>query len=469
MMIPVQLTAPFGAAILLSAMRRGPRGLITARKMMTHTLLSAALMVAALSAGAQTPAHRVVALRFGSLVDGTGRTMHDAVIVVDGERIVAVGTGSRAIPRGAKVTDLRRYTAIPGMIDAHTHMTYYWDRTPGTNPWQQQGARNSAVSVFLAQENALRTLETGVTTVRDLGSRDFADVAMRDLIARGAFPGPRMIVAGHGLGRLRPSAANPQPVSNIARARIADPKDIPAAVKAQVDGGADVIKMYGSTGSAADVTGDETFSPDEMRAAADAAHALGRKIAIHSYGAEGGRDAIAAGAESVEHATDLDDATLAEMARRRTVYVPTIDHNRYYAEYRAEFGYSDAQAAALDAYRERNIATARRAFHAGVRFAMGSDAVFTMFGQNTRELGWYVKIGMTPSQALATATTVGAELLGKEKEIGAVASGYFADIVAVEGDPMADIGVVINRVRWVMKGGVVVVDKRAVARGVKRK
>ena len=432
---------------------------------MTRTLVSAALMAVAMSATAQTPAKRVVALRFGSLVDGTGRTIRDAVVVVDGERIVSVGTGLRAIPRGARVTDLRRYTAIPGLIDAHTHMTYYWDRRPGTNPWQQHGARNPAVSVFLAQENALRTLETGVTTVRDLGSRDFTDVAMRDLIARGAFPGPRMFVSGHGLGRVLFSAANPNPVSNVARARIANPRDIPAAIKAQVDGGADVIKMYGSTGSADDVTGTQTFSLAEMRAATDAAHALGRRIAIHSYGAEGGRDAIAAEAESVEHATDLDDATLAEMARRRTVYVPTIDHNRYYAEYRAEFGYSDAQAAALNAYRERNIETARRAFRAGVRFAMGSDAVFTMFGQNTRELGWYVKIGMTPAQALATATTVGAELLGKEKELGAVAPGYLADIVAVEGDPLADIGVVINRVRWVMKGGVVVVDKRRRARG----
>ncbi len=427
---------------------------------MTRTLLCAALLAVAMPAMAQTRTHPVVALRFGSLVDGAGRTTRDAVVVVDGERIVSVGTGARAIPRGAMVTDLRRYTAIPGLIDAHTHMTYYWDRRPGTDPWKQHGARNSAVSVFLAQENALRTLETGVTTVRDLGSRDFTDVAMRDLIAMGAFPGPRMFVSGHGLGRLRPTPANANPVSNIARARIADPRDIPAAVKAQVDGGADVIKLYGSTGSAADVTGDETFSLEEMRAAADAAHALGRRIAIHSYGAEGGRDAIAAGAESVEHATDLDDATIAEMVRRRTVYVPTIDHNRYYAENRAEYGYSDAQAAALDAYRARNIETARRAFHAGVRFAMGSDAVFTMFGQNTRELGWYVKIGMTPAQALATATTVGAELLGKEKELGAVAPGFLADIVAVEGDPLADINVVIDRVRWVMKGGVVVVDKR---------
>jgi imidazolonepropionase-like amidohydrolase len=151
------------------------------------------------------------------------------------------------------------------------------------------------------------------------------------------------------------------------------------------------------------------------------------------------------------------------MTRRRTIYVPTIDHNRYYAEYRRQYGYTTEQAAALDAYRDRNIETARRAFRAGVPFAMGSDAVFTMFGQNTRELGWFVKIGMTPAQALATATTNGALLLGKEKELGAVAPGYYADLVAVEGDPLSDVNVVIDKVRWVMKGGTVVVDKRSPA------
>ena len=352
------------------------------RILFTLSLVAVALPCALIGAQAT---HPVIALRFGQLVDGTGRTLRDAVVVIDGDRIQSVGTGRAAIPRGAVVRDLRRYTALPGLIDVHTHMTYYWDGAAGTNPWQQQGSRNFGVTVFLAQANALRTLETGVTTVRDLGSRDFTDVAMRDLINRGAFPGPRMFVAGHGLGRLRPSATNAAPVSNVARARIADAADIPAAIKAQVDGGADWIKMYGSTGSAADVTGVETFSAEEMRVAVDAAHALGKPIAIHSYGPEGGRDATAAGAESVEHAVDLDEATLAGMARRKTVYVPTIDHNRYYAEYRAQFGYTDVQAAALDAYRARNFETARRAWKAGVRFAMGSDAVFTMFGQNTRE------------------------------------------------------------------------------------
>ncbi|HEY2066795.1 MAG TPA: amidohydrolase family protein [Gemmatimonadaceae bacterium] len=407
---------------------------------------------------AQATAPRTTAIRFGTLVDGTGRTLRDAVVVVDGDRITAVSTGAAAVPAGAKVIDLRRYSAVPGLIDVHTHMTYYWDGRPGTSPWQQQGARNSSVTVFLAQENARRTLETGVTTVRDLGSRDFGDVAMRELINRGAMIGPRMFVAGHGLGRLRPTAANPNPVSIVPRARIADPADIPAAVKAQVDGGADWIKMYGSTGSAADVTGNETFSLAEMQAAVAAAHALGKPIAIHSYGPDGGRDAVAAGAESLEHAVDLDDATIAEMVKKHVYYVPTIDHNRYYAEYRAQFGYTAEQAAALDAYRLRNIETARRAFRAGVPFAMGSDAVFTMFGQNTRELGWFVKIGMTPAQALATATTNAAALLGKQKELGAIAPGYYADIVAVEGDPLTDITAVTDRVRWVMKGGAVVVD-----------
>ena len=418
----------------------------------------------------------VQALRFGRLVDGTGRVVPDAVVVVAGDRITAVGSGDAAVPAGATVVDLRRYTAIPGLIDVHTHLTYYWDRTPGTDPWAQQGRRRSAVTVYLAQENARRTLETGVTTVRDLGASEYGDLAMRDLIARGAMVGPRVFASGYGLQRARGTAGasavastpvgspvgTPNAVSPaVARGRARDTLEVAQAVQAQAEAGADQIKMYGSTGSAADTSGRETFSRAEMAVAVRTAHRLGKRIAIHSYGPEGGRDAMLAGAESVEHAVDLDDATLAEMARRGTVYVPTIDHNRYYAESRREYGYTDAQAAALDAYRARNLETARRAFRAGVRIAMGSDAVFTMFGQNTRELGWFVQLGMTPAQALAAATTTGAALLGRERELGAVAPGYYADLVAVEGDPLADIGAVIRGVRWVMKGGVVVVDRRA--------
>src|SRR5262249_11074507 len=205
--------------------------------------------------------------------------------------------------------------------------------------------------------------------------------------------------------------------------------------------------------------GHQTFTYDEMKAAVDLAHQMGKRIAIHSYGPDGARDAVRAGADSIEHATDLDDETLAEMARRKTVYVPTIDHNRYYAEYRHQFGYGPEVAERLRGYLRRNLETARRAHKAGVRFAMGSDAVFTMFGQNTRELGWFVKAGMTPAEALATATAHGAALLGKEHSLGAIAPGYEADLVAVDGDPLRDINVVIDHVQWVMKGGTVVVDR----------
>jgi imidazolonepropionase-like amidohydrolase len=241
--------------------------------------------------------------------------------------------------------------------------------------------------------------------------------------------------------------------------------EILQAVRRQVEGGADLIKLYGSTGGGADVSGRQTFTFEEMKAAVDEAHRLGKRIAIHSYGPEGARDAVRAGAESVEHAIDLDDATLAEMARRGTFYVPTIDHNRYYAEGRADFDYTSEQVAALDAYRARNLETARRAHRAGVRFAMGSDVVFGMFGQNTRELEWFVRAGMSPAQAIQAATVNGAELLGMQDRIGRVAAGYFADLIAVEGDPLASIDALIRGVRWVMKGGQVVVNRTGSTRG----
>jgi imidazolonepropionase-like amidohydrolase len=218
--------------------------------------------------------------------------------------------------------------------------------------------------------------------------------------------------------------------------------------------------MYGSTGTGADTSGTQTFNYDEMKAAVDAAHALGKRIAIHSYGASGGRDAVRAGTNTLEHSVDLDDATLAQMARQGIFYVPTIDHNRYYADFRADYGYTDDQARGLDAYRARNLETARRAIKAGVKIGMGSDAVHMMFGQNTRELGLLVQAGMTPLDALKTATINGAEILGLGDRIGRVAPGYYADIVAIEGDPAKDINATIYGVKWVMKGGAVVVDRR---------
>jgi imidazolonepropionase-like amidohydrolase len=419
--------------------------------------LSALVAAAALAAGPS--AHgQSMALRFGSVVDGSGRVIPRGVIIVSGDTITRVAGPNDALPPNAQVLDLTRYTAIPGLIDAHTHVTYYWDPASGTDPWRQP-RRTPEMTVQVARQNGIAALGAGVTTMRDLGASNYTDIALRDSINKAGWVGPRLFVAGYGLSRARPPYRPNTDTTRTMRGQIFNISQIPEAVQQQVDAGADYIKMYGSTGSGADVTGDEKFSFDEMRTAVDAAHRLGKRIAIHSYGPQGGRDAVLAGTNSLEHAIDLDDATLAEMVKRGTFYVPTIDHNRYYAEYKADFRYTDAQVAALDSFRARNFETARRAFKAGVKMAMGSDAVFHMFGQNTRELGWDVKLGMTPAQALQTATVNGAALLGMERKLGQIAPGFFADIVAVEGDPLADINVVLNNVKWVMKGGHVVVDK----------
>ncbi|MEO7999566.1 MAG: amidohydrolase family protein, partial [Gemmatimonadaceae bacterium] len=292
------------------------------------------------------------------------------------------------------------------------------------------------------------------------GASNYTDIAMRDSINKGVMVGPRMFVAGFGLSKVTtaPRAGAP---STAARGRVFDTLEIKEAIKAQVDAGADWIKMYGSTGSFQNVTGDQTFSDVEMRVASETAHNFGKPIAIHSYGQAGGVAALRAGAESIEHPAGLTDATIAEWANTGTVYVPTIDHNRFYAENAKLFGYTAAQVVSLDSFRVLNLETARRAHKAGIKFAMGSDAVYWMFGENTRELAWFVKAGMTPAQSLATATTNAAALLRMPSKLGKIAPGFFADIVAVEGNPLNDIDVVVNHVVWVMKGGAVVVDKRA--------
>jgi imidazolonepropionase-like amidohydrolase len=427
----------------------------------------------------EAPMGDTKAIRFGTLVTENGAPRRDAVVVIRGDKVVSVGTGDSAVPRGAAVTDLRAYTGIPGLVDVHTHMTYYWDGAPGTCAFGPNNTRRTPTELATAaMVNAKLTLETGVTTVRDLGASNYVDIMMRDRINRGEVVGPRMFVSGYGMSKPRPPAANAAgrggaagaggrgaapaapPTPGWMRGQITDIAQFDGAIKTQVDSGADVIKMYGSRGTGADTSTTQTFTYEEMKAATDAAHKYGKRIAIHSYGASGGRDAVRAGANTLEHAIELDDATLAQMERQGTIYVPTIDHNRYYADFRKDYCYSDDQAKGLDEYRAKNLETARRAIRAGVKLAMGSDAVHRMFGQNTRELGHFVRAGMTPAQALTAGTVTGAEVLGMADRIGRVAPGYFADIVAVRGDPLADVNVTLNGVTWVMKGGQVVVDKR---------
>ena len=416
------------------------------------TLLALALLFFLAAASQAAAATKVI--RFGKLIDGMGRVLTNAVVIVEDDRVQRVASGNVPVPPGAEVIDLSRYTGIPGLIDAHTHITYYWD---GVTMPRFEPARHPAVVAVLAQENGLKALEAGVTTIRDLNAANGVDLAMRDLINMGKMTGPRMFVSGTALMITR-STAPPAPIGILA-----DGVDgVLRAVRQVIASGADWVKMRGSTGGFDDVTQFQTFTFEEIKAAVDATHALGKKIAIHSYGPAGARDAVRAGVDSLEHGADLDEETIAEMVRRNTYYSPTIDHNQYYIENAdTVYHFPAGTKERLRDYIRRNVDTAQKAFRAGVRIMMGSDAVYNGWGLNARELDWFVKIGMTPEQALKTATTTPAAMLGMETSLGAVAPGFFADIVAVDGDPLADITAISKRenVRWVMKAGQTVVDK----------
>ncbi len=397
-------------------------------------------LAACLDAAAATKA-----IKFGKLWDGH-QVIANAVVIVDDDKIRSV-TANGAIPAGVQSIDLSSFTGIPGMIDMHTHVTYYWSGEPGTTP-RHQKRQHVAVTVVLSQRNGMKALEAGVTTLRDLNAAGGADIDLRDLINMGALIGPRLFVAGAGLHGL--------PKIPDMNDKIAEQIKLTNAV---IAAGADWVKVFGSTGGFDNVTGDETVSYEEMKAIVDTAHAEGHKVAIHSYGPVGARDAIRAGCDTLEHATDMDDATIAEMVRKRIWYVPTIDHNQYYVENADDvYKFPPGAKANLEDYIRRNYITAQKAFKAGARMLVGSDAVYNGFGLNMRELTWFVKMGMTNEQAMQTATVLPAEALGMEKSLGSVAPGYFADIVAVQGDPLTDIQVAIKNVRWVMKGGAVVVD-----------
>jgi imidazolonepropionase-like amidohydrolase len=409
-------------------------------------LLSVAAFAIGLTvlAAQQTPA--VKALRFGHLWNGT-RLIDDATVVVRDNRIVAMSAGPGQVPQGAQEIDLRKYTAIPGLIDLHTHMTYYWNRDPATKARQPVTPRRTpAQTADVAFENAMRTLETGVTTVRDLGAGGGADYLMRDAVNAGRKVGPRMVVAGSGLSAPRNGANTADQWRQL--------------VDQRLQAGSDWIKVYGSRGSYESVDTTQTLTLAEMKAIVEAGHAAKKPVAIHSYGASGVHDAVFAGADSIEHGIEIDDATFKEMVKRGTVWVPTLDHNRYYVDAKDDFGFAPETIPPLQNYIQKSFQSTKRAFELGVKLGMGSDAVYSGFGQNTGELRWFVKAGMTPAQALATATTTAAALLGHEQDLGQIAVGFYADIVAIDGEPLKTIEDVIKGVTWVMKDGKVVVDKR---------
>ncbi len=414
---------------------------------LTISILLCAVLFACTSAA---PA-QLTLLRFAKLVDGTGEVLDGHEILVDGGNIVAIGNDlGTKFPDATKII-LDHLVALPGLIDVHVHMTYGLAGPSQGDAWTELFATSASDRLVEAKRNAYRTLQTGVTAVRDMFAFDGLDIQLRAMIEEGIVPGPRLFVSGEAIHPLvLPPLADGEERDSVAALTL--------EARQRVELGADWIKIFATTGSADDLTGEQIFFYPEIKAVTDIAHEAGLRVAIHSYSSAAVDDGLKAGVDSIEHPVGLDDEMLERWAATDTVYVPTIDHNRYYAEHRDEYGYDEAVERNLHAFVEQNVETLRRAHEAGITIAMGSDAVMTGFGLNTRELEWLVKAGMTNSEAIQAATVNGAALLGQEDKLGRLGAGFAADIIAVDGDPLSDISVLTRHVKWVMKDGKIVVD-----------
>lgn len=384
------------------------------------------------------------AIRLGKLVNpADGTVIEKAIVVVHDDRISYVGVDEKQIPCGASVIDWTAFTGLPGLVDAHVHITYQTDGEPGTDPWTHGWwlLNNEPYKYMdLTRGAVLATLKTGVTTVIDKGGVDFILNLLRDEITSGKTPGPRMYASLGGISNYK----YPTPWTT---------EELKAQIHLQVLRNVDLVKIWADECSDDTLECSPKFTFEELKVLVDTAHSEGLPIAIHAYHEDTAKLVIMAGPDALEHAEGLDAADFDTLKTMGTVYVPTIDHNRYYKDNLGFFGYAPEMAEKFEAYIQDNLATAAEAHKAGVKMAMGSDAVFTGFGENTRELAWFVQAGMTPLEALRAATIHGAESIGVQNEVGKVAVGYYADILAVEGDPLADINVVINNVRKVMMGG----------------
>ncbi len=392
-------------------------------------------------------------LRFAKLVDGTGEVLQGHEIVVEDGLIAAIGDGlSERYPNANEIV-LGQLVALPGLIDAHVHMTYALAAPSQGDAWAELFATPAEDRLVGAKLNAKKTLQTGVTSARDLFAFDGVDFQLKALIDGHEIPGPRLFISGEGFHPLTLSPLH----DGEERDLIAEFSE---KARQRVSSGADWVKIFATTGSADDLTGKQNFFYPEIKAATDIAHAGGLRVAVHSYGPSAVGDALRAGVDSIDHPVGINDELLEAWAQTDTIYVPTIDHNRYYADHRSEFGYDEETECDLRKFVQSNIETLRRAHKAGIRIAMGSDAVMTMFGQNTRELEWFVEAGMTPREAIQAATVNGSALLGQEHTVGRLKKDFAADIIAVNGDPLSDIRALTRNVVWVMKAGEVVFDHK---------
>jgi imidazolonepropionase-like amidohydrolase len=401
------------------------------------------------------PAAPMVAIRAGKFIDvEAGRTLTNQIILIRGTKIEAVG-GALKIPDGAQLIDLSNMTVLPGLVDCHTHLA-----DPANAEPLDLLRKTAAETAYEAIPNARVTLLAGFTTVRDVGVyRAFNDVAMRDAIAKGIIIGPRMYVAGayitisEGAGAMTGLAPDIQLPWDMQYGVANSPWEVRQKIRELAHRGADHIKVL-STGAVLTHGSNPKsieFTPEELRAAVDEANNFGLRVAAHAHAAEGIKNAIRAGVASVEHATLIDDEGIA-LAKQHGTYLDMDIYDE-------ECIQSAADTPADFLQHDRDLGEAQRrnftkAVRAGVKMTFGTDAGVCPHGINARQFAFMVKYGMTPMQAIQAATVNAADLIGHSELFGSITAGKSADIIAVNGDPLADIHV-LEHVAFVMKEGTI--------------
>jgi imidazolonepropionase-like amidohydrolase len=400
----------------------------------------------------KNPAPRPLAIRRALVIDSTGTRREHLTVVLQGSRIATVGPDTRVkIPKGAKVIEGNGKALLPGLIDCHIH--YCLDASPDAIRSLQQD--DPTVTAIKAATHAQATLDGGITTVRDVGSRDHISISVSRAIRAGIIPGPRTLNAGLAVCMTGGHA--------WFIGRQADgPDEVIKAVREQIRAGADVIKFIATGGvlTPGVSPGAAQLTPEELRAGVEEATRAGRRVAAHAHGAEGMKNAIRAGVHSIEHGTLLDDEAIDLFLTHGTFLVPTLSAIQSGCEMGRAHGMPDDAVRKCAVLGEEQKKTFRKALKAGVRIAMGTDAgtPFNPHGRNAQELRRMVAFGMTPMQAIEAATHSAATLLGLEHEIGTIETGKEADLLLVNGNPLDDIALLEEptNVEWVIQGGKIV-------------
>lgn len=437
-----------------------------AMRLITTASLAAMLALAALPASAQ-PAEQVTYIHAGQLLDRPGSAPRGAsTIVVRNGRIAEILAGHQTPPSGATLVDLKDRFVLPGLIDSHVHL----DSDAGGNAALIEEVTSSdATRAFRAAANARKTVMAGFTTVRNLGDGSGATLALRDTIARGELPGPRIVDAGRPIsttsGHMDGTLSLAEDLHPaVGQDNLCDGADAcRRAVRLQIRRGVDVVKIATTGGVNSRIgagLGRQIFD-DEVKALVDTAHLYGKKIAVHAHGTDGINAALAAGADSIEHGTMLDDESIRLFKKAGAWYVPTLSTVNGYIE-RLKADPNAYPPDVLEKVKWRIQVTGKaleKAYPAGVQIAFGTDAGVSKHGRNADEFELMVKHGMPASAAIVAATTGAAKLLGVDREVGSLEPGKAADLIAVSGNPLSDV-TVLKSVGFVMKSGTILKDVR---------